>query len=270
MKHYKAIVLFLASEDLIDPRFSKRLTIEDLPLYPFFKKICEHYMNQYDDIKFLFVYGDKTTFEPKEYDLIYNDVTETILHPAMLVKTLKAINYIDKNFSYDYLIRTNLSTFWDLHKLRIRLDHLPKEKCLAGTHVRFSSKGCDYHTIAGFDLVASRDLIKSIIGYEEEMIRWPSPMGQEDVTICEFMKKYGQANIIDEQIVKQVDDGSTLILRNDMVIPSLIKGPRDTSVDHYRCKNVPQRHRIIDKVIHIRLLKEIYNINVDNQTIDLL
>ncbi len=109
--HYRAIILVLASEDILET--NHRLSPTDLPVYPFFKKVCEQYMFYANDIKFLFVYGSRTKFEPKEYDIIYDDIEETLAHPCMLKKTLRAYEYIDKNFSYDFLIRTNLNTVWD-------------------------------------------------------------------------------------------------------------------------------------------------------------
>ena len=154
MKKYKAIILVLASED------NERVPESLRPFYPYLKKAYESYMFEHPDIKVLFVYGGGTTFERKEHDLVYDHVPETY-HPGMLTKTLYAIEYIHNNFEYDYIIRTNLSQFWIFHRLVNRLDKLPKEKCVTGTHVTIRYKDSDriyLQYTAGYDLHISRDL----------------------------------------------------------------------------------------------------------------
>ena len=45
-------------------------------------------------------------------DCIYCKYVES-LEPGIFLKTMAAIRYCETNFSYDYLLRTNLSSFWN-------------------------------------------------------------------------------------------------------------------------------------------------------------
>ncbi len=48
------------------------------------------------------------------------------------MKSILAFQYILKNYKFDYVIRTNISTFWNLNKLNRVLTKLPNKKCVAG------------------------------------------------------------------------------------------------------------------------------------------
>ena len=50
-------------------------------------------------------------------------------NPHMIRKFLKALNYINEN-EYDFIVRTNLSTFINIPKLCKELDEYSKEKCM--------------------------------------------------------------------------------------------------------------------------------------------
>ena len=108
-KHYKAVILVLASDNS--------------PIYQEFRKIYQRYLNECPDVKVLLVYGAGTLFERQEYDLVYDDIVENY-YPGMITKTLRAMEHIDQTYDYDFLIRTNLSTFWDFTRLLKRFNNL--------------------------------------------------------------------------------------------------------------------------------------------------
>lgn len=269
---YKAIILVIASEDI--PETNHRLRDHDLPLYPVFKKIYEQYINIHPDYKFFFVYGDYIQFEPQAHDLIYPDIKEQLAHPCMLAKTLRAMKYIDENYDYDFLIRTNLSTFWDLEQLTLRLNQLPKTHCLTGTscyrnHLhRHINQYINYHWISGFDLVASRDLVQATLPYHDLMLSntFRPIMDLEDYALTTAMKQWGDVNILDEQW------GETDVILTDKSAKLTIEYPNTTQYpilnqpinryngDHYRCKGMNSTRKK-DHLTQIQLLKTIYNID---------
>lgn len=104
--HYRAIILILASNNNIVDKNGR--------------SIWKKYMNIDPSIKVFFVYG-KLNNELVDYDptcdLIYNDVNES--YPVFIHKTIKAMETIHTLFTYDFFIRTNLSTFWDFTPLHI-------------------------------------------------------------------------------------------------------------------------------------------------------
>ena len=227
MKKYKAILLVLASED-VDNTFYiiKKICDEWKPLYPHFKNVYEQYINENPNIKVLFVYGDSPTLIANEYDLVY-DVFEND-YPGMITKTLLAMKDIENTYDYDFLIRTNLSTFWDLHRLEHRLDKLPKTQCLTGTQVKLKNKtGDDYHYIAGYDMVISRDLVQSIIPHSNAIINQKILL---DIINMQCISESQYQQYLNYQI--------------------------KNNIDHFRVRNRIDRN--VDKLVHNRLLWDIY------------
>ena len=102
-KHYKIINLIIASR-------AKH--------YDIFTYCWLQYMNKNPDIKSFFLYSDPTI----ENDLLIDDNTitykcEESLIPGILFKTIAAEKFCQKYMSYDYILRTNLSSFIIFPKL---------------------------------------------------------------------------------------------------------------------------------------------------------
>ena len=38
-------------------------------------------------------------------------------YPSVYKNTFKALNYIEKNYDYDYVIKTNINIFWNMYHL---------------------------------------------------------------------------------------------------------------------------------------------------------
>lgn len=247
MKKYKAIILVLASED------NERVPDSLRPFYPVLKKAYESYMFEHPDIKVLFVYGGATSFERKDYDLVYDHVPETY-HPGMLTKTLLAIDHIHKNYEYDYIIRTNLSQFWIFDRLVKRLNLLPKEKCVTGTQITIRYKDSDriyLQYTAGYDLHISRDLIPCLIDNREEIIKSKSLWNMEDHAICQALELYTGIKHNEFGLDNNGTFRGKLLLNSNNTLPE--------TVDHIRFKIDFKRHEEIPLVQ--RLIKEHYSID---------
>lgn len=250
---YKAILLVLASED-IDVSIFKKIKPEWKPLYPFMRKVYESYMYEHPEIKVLFVYGNGTTCNYENYDLVYN--VEENLYPGMIHKTMNAIQYINDNFDYDHLIRTNLSTFWDFNKLSDRLDKLPKINCVTGTPVNIKDKdGNLYSYTSGFDLIMSRDVAEKIVPHKDEIIASRVWLDMEDLALCNAFEKYADCRFNDYGI------------RNDVSIMTMNEYSEDTykarkadadskNIDHFRAKTRTDRN--VDKIVLQKLLLDVY------------
>jgi hypothetical protein len=85
----------------------------------------------------------------EENDHIYVRGTESFI-PGIYNKSIKAIEYITKKYSFDYVIRTNLSTVWHIPNLFTFLSIQPKEKFAGG----FAFQGF----ISGTGIIMSRDV----------------------------------------------------------------------------------------------------------------
>lgn len=241
---YKAILLVLASED-IDASIFKRILPEWRPLFPFMRQVYQSYMDINPDIKVLFVYGS-SGITNEEYDIVYPDIPENY-YPGMIHKTMRAFEYIENNYEYEYIIRTNLSTFWDLNKLSKRLDQLPKSNCLTGTPVNING----YSYTSGFDMVISRDIIRKIIPHSEEIVNYKVWLDMEDLALCTGIEKHtgikwNDYNTTNKAMSLTLDEYDDRKRRAD-----------EKGIDHYRVKTRMDRSQ--DKIILQKLLKDIYD-----------
>lgn len=247
MHKYKAVILVLASEDTFKvPENAK-------PLYPVFKQIFESYIDENPYIKVLFVYGGQVTFDPKPHDLVYTDIPETY-HPGMICKTMRAIEHIHLNYNYDFLIRTNLSTFWHFDRLVKRLDQLPKESCLTGTPVDLSKsrdKRFMLNYVAGYDMVISRDIVEQLVINKDEVVKIPSLMNMEDQALCIAIKQYTGITHNSFGLTNQAFMGRFILKARGL--------PEE--YDHVRCKLGASRN--YDKFILNKLLKDTYNKEIE-------
>lgn len=84
------------------------------------KKIWKKYMNTHDDIQCFFIeFNDEINDDivlDKNDNIIYVKGEETYI-PGILDKTIKSIQYVFSNIEFDYILRTNLSSFIVLNKL---------------------------------------------------------------------------------------------------------------------------------------------------------
>jgi hypothetical protein len=97
--HYRAVILVLASNNNT--------------IYKNCRKIWKTYMNLDQTIKVFFVYGKLVNDSLEDYDPksdILIDEPENLL----IKKTIEAMKVIQSKVTYDFFIRTNLSTFWVL------------------------------------------------------------------------------------------------------------------------------------------------------------
>lgn len=251
--HYKAIMLLIASEDSAnDCYILKKIKQEWKPVFPFFKAVHEQYINTNKDIRAFYVYGNTQVSCGSEHDLIFSNIPETN-HPGILLKTVAALEYISENFTYDYVIRTNLSTFWDLNKLLNRLSTLPATNCVRGTPVSLNVDSAKYNFICGFDLVLSPDIVQVIIDNKQELVTQQVYSNLEDLAICEIISKYTKHSFDIPQILHLADDAQILELADETVVS--IKNTCRV-FDHYRVKN--RFDRRADKLLMQKLLFEIY------------
>ena len=116
--NYKLIILVIASVS---------------ESYNLFVECWKEYMNIFPEVKAYFLYSDPTLeSDVMIYDnLILYKGNETLV-PGIFQKTLCAMNFCQKHFSYDYIIRTNLSTFLHIPRLLDYLSDKPKENFFAG------------------------------------------------------------------------------------------------------------------------------------------
>lgn len=206
-------------------------------------------------IKVHYVYGDSNT-SPQPGDLVYN-IPETY-YPGMLHKSLKAIEYVNDTYNYQYIIRTNLSTFWDLPQLLKRLFNMLNENMLAGSLRRcyHNNQYYDYY-LNGTNQVYSKDLVEKIV--EAIPTLWNMGDLPEDLVISRYCLQELKIPRSGTGAIKIMEDYSTV---DDSAVEDIMLA-RKIGVDNYRIKN---SDRNVDIEIFKLLLEIIYNIRTDYET----
>lgn len=146
MEHYKFIILIIDSDTD--------------PIYASFREIIRKYMNTYPkDIKSFFIRKSAHVSSPTiEGDTIYTHGVESF-YPGILEKTFDSMEYCLDKFSFDYIIRTNMSSFWNYHTLLEKYTSFPNHNFVCAAigiydNIPFPS-GCGF--------IMSRDVVVNCI-----------------------------------------------------------------------------------------------------------
>ena len=150
---YKFIVIFLSSSNLSENNvyFGRNQT------YDFLKQhIPKYFANYMQEIKYFFLECKKDLVEDicEVNDYIYVKGEESVV-PGVIKKLKKCINYINKNYDYEYIIRTNLTTLFNLNRLLDLYSDIPKS--LFGGYYIFNS------FISGVAIIISKNLTEQTV-----------------------------------------------------------------------------------------------------------
>ena len=193
---------------------------DDNESYIEMQQIWRKYMNNHSNIKSYFI---KNKIDINE-DIIVNQEENTIyvknnenLIPGILQKTIKSFEYCLQNFEFDYIYRTNLSSFIDLNKAYHFLENNKFDyggcgiyKCIMN-HTLFAS-GCGF--------IISKNCTQELIN-NKNLINYKII---DDVAIGEVLIYKLNYNIfnISRYDVQNIND---IIFNND------------THIFHFRCKS---------------------------------
>lgn len=235
------------------PRFYKMPKIlvliidSDTPaVYPKLRGVWRQYMHLFPKhVEAYFLKADPNLDVPTK---IVGDViwckTEEGLKPGIIMKTLMAMEHmLSRIDEFDYVFRTNLSSFIDFPKMLKFVKKLPKKHC-------YCAKGITPNAPfgSGAGLIFSPDLVKMFVAEHATVLK---DIGKEldDVMFGEFF----QAKKIKLLPAERMD---FLSLEEWNAVTTL-----PDNIFHYRTKNRDPARREIDEVyIQCRLLKAIYGI----------
>jgi len=211
-------------------------------------KVCANDLNIYKSLSSLAtLYYEKMR---DKYNFQYffceynNDISEKVCEKGHFIyikgheefhkiyeKTILSIEYINKIYTYDYLVRTNISSFWNIDHLFKYSNQLPRVGCLSGIYM-FN------HFISGTGIILSRDV-------SEYLLTFPIGYTSDDVLISDNLKR--------KYAVFRLDDSLMYFCINDKInIPDNID-----NILYFRIKN---NNRDLDIEIFKLLLRKIYNI----------
>ena len=242
-EHYRCIILIIASNDT--------------EYYKNARKVWKKYMNINPNVKVFFVYEELSSplEESDSSDIIYGHINTNLTSNTILVKTLTAMYAIDKYYSYDYFIRTNISTFWDLNRIENLLKECPKTACYAGGHdlSPFLIRGETNILIStplysGVCIIFTPDIVKNILNNINKL-NYNLP---DDIALGLYMSKtecntmtynskayYEKYEPMDNSIINEIN----MAIKNNYV--------------YYRVKN--NNRELTDSMIYNHLLKYVYN-----------
>ena len=216
--------------------------------YQEMKALTSMYMRKYSyNINFFFVESDPN-IKP-QMEIIGNDIfikDKETCTPGIFIKTIKALKYINDNYNYDYLIRTNSSSFFNIENTLKYLSNLPKEKYAIGFTLNIPKYGGNF--LHGTSIIITKDISYYLYqNYNKFNLNIP-----DDVLISIILKsKNIKLNMLHESSQIQ-------FLINDKYDESLPKLLEDTNILYYRVKN--NKNRDIDIKYFKFLLKKIYNV----------
>lgn len=234
--HYRAVILVLASNNN--------------EIYKNGRKVWKKYMNIDPTIKVYFVYG--RLFEPLE-DQDENDFIFSNIHggyPISVDRTVEAMKMIQSKVTYDFFIRTNISTFWDFEKLHLHLNDLPTKQCYSGDGPLpgYSSNG---FYLSGTDTIITPEMINNMIT-NEHLIDFQIV---EDAAMGKYFHGVLGVPMLHSRICFFEDVKSL-----EEPIEERITIAQRQNKDHYRVKTLNSNREIIDLYIYKLLLKKIYNV----------
>lgn len=106
---------------------------------------------------------------------------------AIGYKTIAAYEWALKNKQFDYIVRVNASTYVNKRTLHEYIQGLPDEGLYSGVGAPYTFIGYDFYYAWGPHYTISRDVVKSIVKYQE---RWRHGL-MDDVALGLFMEENG-------------------------------------------------------------------------------
>lgn len=261
MVHYRAVILVIASHDT--------------SYYHKARTVWKAYMNRFPSIKIYMLYGATSLPDQDESDLVYDDISESLV-PGILQKTLRAMKYVHETYTYDYLIRTNISTFWDLHHIELLLSSCPTSRCYAGGHnlspltlhgtrqpdpvYGCINQPCQFRIVlsheiySGVSIILTPDIVEECVNRQHDFITIRLP---DDVAISIFMNAISHTpkTIESQKYIEHCNPDDMEMIHRE------IQDGLDRKVAYFRVKNANKRE-ITDGIIYDILLQQIYGISL--------
>lgn len=216
---------------------------DNLPVYKSLQELWKKQFRIHPEIDTYFLKCDPTL--PEEYkkteDTIYVKEKED-LNYGILYKTLIGIKVAFLEKEYDYVLRTNLSSFYVFPRLLTHLESCPREGYYGGITGKFEH----YRYVSGCGFVLSKDLALHISDKINQI--WDPKILWDDVCIGHYIDKTFFSNK-DFYYIPRTDFTNIAPKR----LPSSIHQSTDP---HFRIKY--NNHRDIDIYARSLLLRHFY------------
>lgn len=181
-------------------------------------------------------------------DVIWTKTDENFI-PGLTNKTLAALQLLQPRFAeFDYVLRTNLSSFYYFPRLLNYARTLPIEKCYCGIALNTCWHCQNY--VSGAGILLSMDLANALVSWKDEM--WNSPI-IDDCCFGFYLSRI-TTNII----------SAPRIWVNSLASWNAMKELLPPFSFHFRIKHDDETLRDTEEVvIHKDLLKMFYKVSLD-------
>jgi hypothetical protein len=267
---YKIIILIIASSGQVH--------------YDIFKHCWMEYMDKFPEVKCFFLYCDNTIdcdILVTHNSIIYN-CEETYI-PGILYKTIAAKHFCYERMSYEYVVRTNLSSFIHIPRL-LEYVSLIENKNIACTNIEYfpfglEDKDFDYNDeCVGCVINKNKEnwitytkTLKSFFGYErllEKNEKFFYLTGSFYIMSGDIIQKVLREalvfNCVHKENIDDLPDDIVIsaIMQIDTIKPKIFKNTQKLS---HKCYNLEHPGNIGNNIIHIRNRTDVFfeNRNVD-------
>lgn len=162
------------------------IATDDKPAYRELQKIWEVYMNsekEHFETFFLRADPNLSTEYCIEGNTIILKMNDSYV-PGIVDKSIKALEALGPRLDeFDYIVRTNLSSFFSFQNYHNFLSMLPRTECCCGVVLH----GKDYPFVSGAGLILSKDMAKLIVNNHERYNHFKSQL-PDDVFFGLFFK----------------------------------------------------------------------------------
>lgn len=234
-KPVKLLVLIIASDHF--------------PVYVAMQKVWKAYMN-YDPqhVEAYFIRADPNlpTLFSVEENVIWSKTDEgwPPASAGIINKTILSMEaMLPRLHEFDYVLRTNLSSFYVFPKLLQVLQGMPRQKFYFGSN---TGAGSVWGSGCGF--ILSTDLVRLMVQHKDEFI---GNKNHDDVLVGQFLHKKGIKLIQHKR--------HDLLNMNDW---NAIKDKLPSDIFQYRVKNDDKVRLVQDIYMQTGLLERIYGIKI--------
>jgi hypothetical protein len=123
--------------------------------------LTKKYYSKFSNVKTIYYHFNEDLIHDYELkdDILHIKGKETYI-PGILDKTLKAFQYIDNNYNYDYLIRSNISTIVNFDLLTEYLHDRP---------IQYGGGLSNGYYASGTSIIFSKSVLKDVLQKREYM-----------------------------------------------------------------------------------------------------
>ena len=229
------------------------ISSQNEPIYKFMKDCFRIYaetfqrnqMHHYPtSFHFLYYFVEYTTDNfHVDNDTIYVKGEESIV-PGIFLKTIKAFQFINRNLEYDIVVRTNLSSFWNLPLLFEFLQQYDEPRLATGIQM-FSS------FLSGTGILLSKTVAVELVQVFHAFLNQDKALlneNHDDVLLTHYLQKIATITPLPESTV-------LFLTHPDCILPEDV-----SNILYFRVKT---EERLQDAILFTKLMKKMYNLHID-------